>query len=102
MSACHPEQPVFHGAQHTVDDLLAAVPVCDAARADLRRRMAAPGRHYRGLPHLALLWTRHLALGGSVRGGGGLSGSGRGAGCRFGGAIGPGRRGGGCAGPPPH
>ena len=46
-----------------MDDLLAAVPVSDAARADLRRRMAAPERRYHGLPHLALLWTRHLVLG---------------------------------------
>ncbi|HYI84923.1 MAG TPA: hypothetical protein VEX11_17160 [Acetobacteraceae bacterium] len=46
-----------------MDDLLAAVPVSDAARADLRRRMAAPGRRYHGPWHLALLWTRHLALG---------------------------------------
>ncbi len=46
-----------------MDDLLAAVPVSDAARSDLRRRMAAPGRHYHGPRHLALLWARHLALG---------------------------------------
>ncbi len=63
MSACHPEQSDFRGAQDTVDDLLAAVPVSDAARADLRRRMAAPGRRYHGLRHIAELWTRHLALG---------------------------------------
>jgi predicted metal-dependent HD superfamily phosphohydrolase len=59
----HPEWSYFHAAQDAVDDLLAAVPVSDDARADLRRRMAAPGRHYHGLGHLALLWTRHLALG---------------------------------------
>ena len=46
-----------------MDDLLAAVPVSDAARADLRRRMAPPGRRYHGLRHIAELWTRHLALG---------------------------------------
>ncbi len=58
-----PGWPGSRWAQGTVDDLLAAVPVSDAARSDLRRRMAAPGRHYHGLRHLALLWTRHLALG---------------------------------------
>jgi predicted metal-dependent HD superfamily phosphohydrolase len=63
MSACHPGQSDFHGAQRTADDLLAAVPVSDGARADLRRRMAAPGRRYHGLHHIALLWARHLALG---------------------------------------
>ena len=63
VNPCHPEPPYFHGTQDAVDDLLAAVPVSDAARSDLRRRMAAPGRHYHGLRHLALLWTRHLVLG---------------------------------------
>jgi predicted metal-dependent HD superfamily phosphohydrolase len=62
-----PGCPDIRGAQDTVDDLLATVPVSDIARADLRRRMAAPGRHYHGLRHLAVLWTRHLVLGrGSV------------------------------------
>jgi predicted metal-dependent HD superfamily phosphohydrolase len=63
VNPCHPGRPYFHGTQDAVDDLLAAVPVSDAARADLRRRMAAPGRHYHDLRHLALLWTRHPALG---------------------------------------
>ncbi len=63
VNTCHPEWPDSRGVQDTVDDLLAAVPVSDTARADLRRRMAAPGRHYHGPGHLALLWTRHLALG---------------------------------------
>ncbi len=51
------------GVAGIVEDLLAAVPVSDAARADLRRRMAAPGRRYHGPHHIALLWSRHLALG---------------------------------------
>ncbi len=51
------------GGAGIVEDLLAAVPVSDAARADLRRRMAAPGRRYHGPHHIALLWSRHLALG---------------------------------------
>ena len=63
VNTCRPEWPDSRGAQDTVDDLLAAVPVSEAVRADLRRRMAAPGRHYHGLRHLALLWTRHIALG---------------------------------------
>ena len=63
MNPWHPEWSYLHAAQDAVDDLLAAVPVSDAARADLRRRMAAPGRHYHDLRHLALLWTRHLVLG---------------------------------------
>ncbi len=63
VNPCHPEWPYFHAAQDGVDDLLAAVPVSDNARAGLRRRMAAPGRHYHGLGHLALLWARHLTLG---------------------------------------
>ena len=58
-----PDGPASHGAEDALDDLLAAVPLRDAARADLRRRMAAPGRRYHGLRHLALLWTRHLVLG---------------------------------------
>jgi predicted metal-dependent HD superfamily phosphohydrolase len=62
MNTRHPGWPAFRGALDAFDDLLAAVPVTDAARADLRR-MAAPRRHYHGLPHLALLWARHLALG---------------------------------------
>ena len=51
------------GGAGIVEDLLAAVPVSDAARADLRRRMAATGRRYHGPHHIALLWSRHLALG---------------------------------------
>jgi predicted metal-dependent HD superfamily phosphohydrolase len=62
-NTCCPGRPGFQGAEDALDDLLAAVPVPDAARADLRRRMAAPGRRYHGLEHIALLWTRHLALG---------------------------------------
>ena len=51
------------GGAGIVEDLLAAVPVSYAARADLRRRMAAPGRRYHSPHHIALLWSRHLALG---------------------------------------
>ena len=58
-----PGRPAHRGALDAFDDLLAAVPVSDAARADLRRRMAAPGRRYHGPHHIALLWSRHLALG---------------------------------------
>ena len=63
MNTCRPGRPAFRGALDAFDDLLAAVPVSDGARADLRRRMAAPGRRYHGPRHLALLWARHLALG---------------------------------------
>ena len=62
-NTCCPGRPGFQGAEDALDDLLGAVPVPDAARADLRRRMAAPGRRYHGLEHIALLWTRHLAFG---------------------------------------
>jgi len=62
-NTCWPGRSGFHGAENALEDLLAAVPVPDATRADLRRRMAAPGRRYHGLRHLALLWTRHLAFG---------------------------------------
>ena len=66
-AACHHQWPAIHEARDALEDLLAAVPVSDAARADLRRRMAAPGRRYHGPHHIALLWARHLALGrGSV------------------------------------
>ncbi len=63
VDTCRPGRPAFRGALDAFDDLLAAVPVRDRARADLRRRMAAPGRRYHGPHHLALLWARHLALG---------------------------------------
>jgi hypothetical protein len=46
--------PDLRGAEVTMGDPLAAVPVPDGARAHLRRRMAAPGRHYHGPHHLAL------------------------------------------------
>jgi len=43
-------------------DLLARVPVSPAAKRALRRRMAAPSRHYHGLRHIAELWARHRHL----------------------------------------
>jgi predicted metal-dependent HD superfamily phosphohydrolase len=45
------------------EDLLARVPVTDAVRNDLRRRMTSPTRRYHGIAHLALLWRRHHEFG---------------------------------------
>jgi predicted metal-dependent HD superfamily phosphohydrolase len=45
-----------------VAGLLRRVPVSPAARRDLRRRMAAPSRHYHGIGHIAELWARHRRL----------------------------------------
>ncbi len=44
-------------------DLLAHLPVPEAAREALTRRMAGPGRHYHGVGHLALLWARYREYG---------------------------------------
>ncbi len=63
MTIRRPGWPASRRVRDAVDDLLAAVPVSDAVRADLRRRMAAPGRRYHGPRHLALLWVRNLTLG---------------------------------------
>lgn len=41
--------------------LLRALPVSDAARPDLHRRLAEPLRHYHGAAHVALLRRRHGA-----------------------------------------
>lgn len=41
--------------------LLRALPVSDAARPDLHRRLAEPLRHYHGTAHVALLRRRHGA-----------------------------------------
>ena len=46
-----------------VAGLLAALPLPVAARNGLRRRLAAPGRYFHGLGHLALLWQRHRRFG---------------------------------------
>lgn len=40
-------------------DLLARLPVPEAAREDLRARLDVPDRHYHGAAHIALLWRRH-------------------------------------------
>jgi predicted metal-dependent HD superfamily phosphohydrolase len=42
--------------------LLRQIPVADAAKADLLRRMDAADRHYHDTGHLATLWRRHLVL----------------------------------------
>jgi predicted metal-dependent HD superfamily phosphohydrolase len=47
--------------------LLEGVPLSVAVRRALRLRLAAPGRHYHGPGHVALLWRRHRRFGaGSV------------------------------------
>ena len=48
------------------EDLLERLPVEDAVRADLRRRLREPGRHYHGARHVALLWQRHRHFGASL------------------------------------
>ena len=45
-----------------IRDLLSHVPVDALACVDLRARMSSPQRFYHGLSHLALLWSRHLAI----------------------------------------
>lgn len=42
--------------------LLRHLPLAPAARQRLHHRLAAPGRHYHGPAHVALLWRRHAAL----------------------------------------
>lgn len=51
-------------------DLPRRLPVSEAARRNLRRRLTAAGRHYHGAAHVALLWRGHRGLraGGPVRG----------------------------------
>ena len=44
-------------------DILAHVPVPDAAKSDLRARLAEPTRAYHGTAHIALLWQRHRHYG---------------------------------------
>lgn len=44
-------------------DILALVPVPDAAQRDLRARLAEPTRHYHTTAHIVLLWTRHRQYG---------------------------------------
>ena len=46
-----------------MNTILALVPVSDAAKRDLRARMAAPTRQYHGTAHIALLWQRHRQYG---------------------------------------
>ena len=43
-------------------DLLAILPVSDAAREDLARRMSAPDRFYHSDKHVGAMWSLHLAL----------------------------------------
>lgn len=43
-----------------LDALLERVPVTEAARRDLRRRLRNPARHYHDARHVTLLWERHL------------------------------------------
>ena len=47
-------------------DLLRRLPVEDAVRADLGRRLREPARHYHGARHVALLWERHRHFGASL------------------------------------
>lgn len=47
----------------TFDDLMAHVPVTEAAAADLRARLEGADRHYHGMAHVELLWRRHLRYG---------------------------------------
>jgi len=49
------------------DALLAHLPLGDAARRDLRRRMCGPDRHYHDHRHLGLLWARAIAFGDGFR-----------------------------------
>lgn len=44
-------------------EMIALVPVPEAAKADLHARMSDPARHYHGLNHITLLWQRHKAFG---------------------------------------
>ena len=43
-------------------DLLSILPVADAARDDLARRMRAPDRFYHSDKHVGAMWSLHLAL----------------------------------------
>ena len=43
-------------------ELFANVPLRPGLRADLRRRMSSPARHYHGLDHIADLWALHRML----------------------------------------
>ncbi|MGH7153300.1 MAG: HD domain-containing protein [Acetobacteraceae bacterium] len=43
-------------------DLFAHVPLRPGLRADIRRRMSSPARHYHGLDHIADLWALHRLL----------------------------------------
>ena len=45
-----------------LEGLFGRSPIPAAALTRLRRQMAAPGRHYHGLDHLAELWTCHRRL----------------------------------------
>lgn len=47
----------------TLAEILALVPVAEAAKDDLRARLAEPTRAYHGTAHVALLWQRHRAYG---------------------------------------
>jgi predicted metal-dependent HD superfamily phosphohydrolase len=55
----HRVDAVLH---HMLDTAALSPPV----RNDVVRRMAAPERHYHGLGHLAVLWTRHGRYGGGT------------------------------------
>lgn len=44
-------------------EMIALVPVSSDTKAALHSRMSEPGRHYHGLNHLALLWSRHKQFG---------------------------------------
>jgi len=44
-------------------DILAHIPIPDAAKSDLRARLADPARSYHGTGHIALLWHRHRHYG---------------------------------------
>lgn len=44
-------------------ELLSTAALSEPARNLVLRRMGTPGRHYHGLAHLAVLWTRHRRFG---------------------------------------
>lgn len=53
----------MRAAPEGLAELLRLLPISEAARRDLWRRLAEPGRHYHGAGHVALLWRRHRQLG---------------------------------------
>jgi len=46
--------------------LLSHLPIPEAAKSDLRTRLAEPTRHYHGTAHVVLLWQRHRHYGATL------------------------------------